>query len=204
MSPAKKVSFDTCKEAAAGIVFRNVRLSYPHLQVPDTHFDDDGVYRAGLVLSEEEAESYMEQLQEVLDNFVGLAAKDLGKKPKIKGFSHKIDDDGNVTFNVKLQAKKKNSNGDLVAQRPVIVDAAKNPMPEDSRIGGGTLANVSVSLWPYHSASLGAGITMRIKAVQILDLKQWGGEAADAFSTEDGFTSPSAAADSNESSDGDF
>ena len=57
--------------------------------------------------------------------------------------------------------------------------------------------------FPYYVAAVGAGVSLRLKAVQIIDLKTGGGADASAygFSATEGFTAPDRDSHGSEFSD---
>ena len=73
----------------------------------------------------------------------------------------------------------------MFSQRPALFDAKKNPIPAGQSIWGGSLMKVAYQLIPYNTPMLGAGISARLKAVQILKLVE--GQNQNIFKEEDGF-----------------
>ena len=55
-------------------------------------------------------------------------------------------------------------------QRPIVVDAKKNPMPLDTYIASGSMCKCVFDAIPYHTPITGAGITLRLKMVQVIEL----------------------------------
>ena len=76
------------------------------------------------------------------------------------------------------------------------------------KIGKGTIGRVAYQISPYAmSATRSIGASVRLKAVQILDLVEYGGGGASAFGEVDGYEAPEGSdIDSSEDSpqDGDF
>ena len=81
-------------------------------------------------------------------------------------------------------------------------DAKKNPIPLSTIIWGGSKMRVAFNLVPYYTPMLGAGITARLKAVQVISLVE--GKDSNLFSKEDGYETtpePKAEVISNETSE---
>ena len=76
------------------------------------------------------------------------------------------------------------------SQRPMLFDAKKNPLPADVSIWGGTIMKVAYQEVPYYTPMLGAGVSLRLKAVQVIKLVQ-GKSDQNIFKEEDGFESKS-------------
>lgn len=183
------IPFDVSKECAQDAVLRGGVLSYPWLDRPDTKFDDDGIFRADVVLAKEDAQPFLDMANEALDNWIEKANVYVKKKtPKRVNLSVVENEDGTVTIRTKLKAKQKRKDGSVVNNKVAVVDSRKRPIPEGTRVGGGSVANVSLSLWPWYTAALGFGLQFRLKAVQVTQLQEPGFDAANAFDeVEDGY-----------------
>jgi hypothetical protein len=73
--------------------------------------------------------------------------------------------------------------GELFSRQPKMFDASGQAVTEN--IGGGSKLKVAVVPYFWYTASLGAGITLQPKAVQILDLVTWSsGGTAEAYGFE--------------------
>ena len=162
------------------------RFVYPWLTTPDTKFDPEGVYRLKLAVPATEAAAVVEGLEtkwaEILStNEAGVT------KESTKPWS--LDEATNeFLLSFKMKAVVTTREGETWKQRPSIFDAAGLPCT-DLKIGGGTMGRVSYEIIPYANAAIGAGLSLRLKAVQIIDLVEFG--SADAgdygFESEDGF-----------------
>jgi len=78
---------------------------------------------------------------------------------------------------------------------PAIFDAKGQPVRDRDSLKGmwsGTTGRVSFEAQPFFQAAIGAGITLRLKAVQIIDLVEGGGSAESyGFGEEDGWSGSS-------------
>jgi hypothetical protein len=103
------------------------------------------------------------------------------------------DDTGNVEFKFKLKAKVQKRDGTYYEQQPAVLDSKKVPMTNDILIGNGSRVKVAFEPIPYVMASTKkAGVSLRLKAVQVIDLVEYGNSAASVFDEEDGFVAPPA------------
>lgn len=183
MSKAKNPRYTT----PAGIA------QYPYLTKPDTKFNPDGEYKLKLEIADPSGvQSVVTFLDEQHVAAVAKAKKENpGKKIKEGSVPYEIDDDsGKVTVSFKLKAKVTPKNGDPFEQRPAIFDAKGKPIQGEAKIGGGSKVKVAYELVPYYTAIAGAGVSLRLKAVQVIDLVEYsGGASADAygFGEEDGY-----------------
>jgi len=165
---------------------------YPHLNEPDTKFDDIGVYQLQLRLGPEEGQELIDKIENIRDQAYKDECKK-AKKPKLKKadlpFTEEYDDDSNPTGNWLFRIKLKAQTGRGLAQRPTLVDAKAQPMTE--AIGSGSEVNVDFDPRPWFVAALGVGVTLRLRGVQVLDLKEYGGSSV-SFQAMEGFESASA------------
>jgi hypothetical protein len=78
------------------------------------------------------------------------------------------------------------------AFKPLAFDARKQPIADDVDIGGGSTGRIAVEVYNYDK-----GLSLRLKKVQVIDLKSWGG--ADEFDdVDDGFDATDDAGSKNE------
>lgn len=168
---------------------------YPWLNKPDTKFNPDGDYKVTLVVPVEEADTIMQFLDEQMAQSEALAKKNNpGKKVKVADAPYSTDEDnGTVEINFKLKAKVTMQSGDSFEQKPALFDAKGKPLA-DVNVGGGSKIKVSYECVPFYTALIGAGISLRLRAVQVIDLVEFSGGAdagAYGFGEEDGFEAES-------------
>lgn len=122
-----------------------------------------------------------------------------------------LDEDGNetnfVTILFKCNAEYKDSKtGVMKSGAPVLKDAKRNVINRDkTEIGGGSTIKVAAMMKPYvmeTDGSVKAGISFRLKAVQVLELKQF--NADDGFEDEEGYEAGESEGGSDSSGDDDF
>ena len=140
--------------------------SYPWLKDADYKFDKEkGIYSCNIYVDDGEAKAlvsiidkaYTENLAETKKLNKGKAIK-VGPKPY-------ISENGKTLFKIKMKGKI----GD-VEVRPIVVDSSGQPMT-DTIVYGGSKVKVSADLIPYYVATTGAGISLRLIGVQVLELQ---------------------------------
>ena len=159
---------------------------YPHLNRPDVRFNEYGEYKVTLKIAKQDASAMVKLFDQACEDSLASAEKEAkGKKIKSAPKPYKLEGD-NVFFKFKMRASGKNKKtNEMFSQRPALFDAKKNPIPASQSIWGGSLMKVAYQLIPYHTPMLGAGVSARLKAVQILKLVE--GQSQNIFKEEDGF-----------------
>ena len=145
---------------------------YPHLNRPDTKFDDVGVFKVNLELTAEEAEPFIKQAEELFSAFVAEKKAEL-KKDKLKLHAAPWEDnDGLVQLKLKVKAVGKDKAGEAYSRAPKLFNASGDIITDN--IGGGSKIQVAVVPYCWYTGTLGAGITLQPKAVMVHDLVTWG------------------------------
>lgn len=180
------------------------RAIYPHLNAPDTKFNSDGVYTvkigvpagsAGALIKKLD-EAYKEALKAGKEAYNALPPEKRKIKGKVKEFTEAglpyVEDTekDEVVFSFKMNASYKNKAQEVVPLKPALFDAKGKPINKALKVGGGSLIKVSFEVAPYFALNLGAGVSLRLNAVQILELKEFGQRdaAGHGFDAEDGFS----------------
>jgi len=167
---------------------------------PDTKFNPLGDYSINLQMPVAQSVAMSEQLEGIVQAKFKEAVKD---DPRLKNtlttqevcqpvFDRDTGDDtGNVEFKFKLKAKVQRRDGTHYEQQPAVLDSKKVPMSNDILIGNGSRVKVAFEPVPYVMASTKkAGVSLRLKAVQVIDLVEYGNSVASVFDEEDGFVAP--------------
>ena len=145
---------------------------YPSLNRPDTKFDEVGVYKVNLEMSSEDAEPFLKQSEALFSEFVADKKREL-KKDKLKLHAAPWEDNDCLTqLKLKVKAMGKNKEGETFSRQPKLFGADGQPL--EANVGGGSKIKVAVVPYCWYTASLGAGITLQPKAVQVIDLVTWG------------------------------
>ena len=176
---------------------------YPHLNKPDVRFSEAGEFKVTLKVAKSDATAMLKLYNSAIEDALKLAEqnhKGKGIKNAPKPFT---EEDKFVFFKFKMKATGVNQKTkEKFSQRPQLFDAKKNPIPLSTIIWGGSKMRVAFNLVPYYTPMLGAGITARLKAVQVIELVE--GKDSNLFSKEDGYEAtpePKAEVISNETSE---
>ena len=166
--------------------------SYPHLTNPDTKFNPDGEYKVSLIVAGDDARKVVNFLTEKHKAAVAQVKKENARKRVKEGDLPIIEnDDGTVTFKFKMKAKVIPKKDAPFEQKPALFDAKGKPLTGEPKIGGGSTIKVCYEVVPYYTAIAGAGISLRLKAVQVIELKEYSGGGGNAesygFGEEEGY-----------------
>ena len=167
---------------------------------PDTKFNPLGDYSINLQMPLADSVAMSEQL----DGIVQAKFKEAIKEdPRLKNTlttqdvcqpvydRDTGDNTGNVEFKFKLKAKVQKRDGTYYEQQPAVLDSKKVPMGKDTLIGNGSKVKVAFEPITYVMASTKkVGVSLRLKAVQVIDLVEYGQSAASVFDEEDGYVAP--------------
>lgn len=142
--------------------------SYPHLNKPDTKFDDKGVYKLDLIVEKgPEAEALVQVMKD-------LAIEDFGKKAANAHLpvSEYAEDDTKLLFRLRGQYK------------PVLRDARGTELRNPPQVGGGTVCKASATAKTYNAGGK-TGVKLYLNQVQLIQLVEFGGNP---FGEEEGWT----------------
>lgn len=172
---------------------------YPWLNTPDTKFNPAGEYKVNLAVEASEATPLTEKIDEAFEQAKSLIPE--GKKVKEADLPYfdELDDDqqktGRVVFKFKMKAEVKTKDGRTIEMQPRLFDASGSLITnaKSESIWGGSILRVSADLIPFYVAAVGAGVSIRMKAVQVIELVT--GKGADAssygFDETEGYSAPS-------------
>lgn len=174
---------------------------------PDTKFNPDGDYTINIQMAAADAAPMCEQLEQIVQAKFNEAIKE---DPRLKNtlttqdvcttvFDRETGDDtGLVEFKFKLKAKVQKRDGTYYEQQPAVLDSKKVPISNQVLVGNGSRVKVAFEPIPYVMATTKkAGVSLRLKAVQVIDLVEYGNSATSVFDEEDGFVAPPATEASN-------
>lgn len=181
---------------------------YPRLTKPDTKFKVDGEYKVTLILPGAEAQPLIELIDAAMAESLVKARKDNPAKAKTikaatdKPYKAETDDEGNETgnykFNFKMAAKvTSKKSGNSWEQKPSLFDAKLKPLA-NPKIGGGSTIKVKFEMYQFYTALVGAGVSLRLLAVQIIDLVEYSRNEAEGFGEEEGYEGEDTATDIGE------
>jgi hypothetical protein len=151
---------------------------YPKLTTPDTKFDENGVYSVKLMLTKADYESLVQKIDPWLEG-----KKSLKRSERLP---LKENDDGEYELYAKQNATRETKKGTfefVVA----LFDSAGKKINNPPNIGSGSKMRLGVIPVAWFSPLIGVGYTFRLKAAQIIELKEFDGGGGDfAFDAEEG------------------
>ena len=179
-------------------------FKYPKLHAPDygtkEHPKPDGQYvtqgimnaddRAVKKFLAELAPHYQEAMEQAREEFSKLKVetrKRLGKVTENDLFTTLYDPEteeptGEIQIKTAMKASGTRKDGTKWNAKPDIFDAKGRPMKKVPEIWSGTKGILSVELRPYFIPGTGAaGLSLKLKAVQIIDLVSGGVRSASAY-----------------------
>lgn len=164
---------------------------FPKLSEPDTKFKPEGEYtiKVKLPLNDQETQDLIGKLKTAFDAAPAeMARRDsklVGKKLKRANLPYVIDEEeGTVTVTAKMKAS---GGGGTTGKKPWtrtpnVFDALKRRLDmKEVRVGGGSIVRVCFEPSAYFTAAVGCGVTLRLEAVQVIEVKTFGGGNAESF-----------------------
>ena len=157
---------------------------YPRIDTPDTKFNDDGVYSCKLHVDEASFNAFTKQVTDTVEREYDVECKVKGKKLKRAATSPiRITPDGDFEIYAKQVAQRQTKKGLLTFTIPVF-DSKGAKLPTSPAIGSGSTLKLSVEVYTWYTDLQGFGYTLRLKAVQLLDLIEYNNGSSSSF----GFT----------------
>lgn len=182
------------------------RAQYPYLNTPDTKFKEEGEYKVDLILDKVDNAQFLGAIKARAEKAVEEAKVKLAEKNKhnkIKNltpyvpFEEMFDDEGNPTGEVKVKFKTKaqysKKDGTVVKLSPDLFDSQGKPIDRNEVIiysGSEIRCNFTPSNF-YNPASNLAGVSLRLNAVQVIELSSGSSASASNYgfdAIEDGFS----------------
>ena len=156
---------------------------YPYLSKADVKFKAEGEFKVDLEVGGQEADELKKLINSWSDMSVKQAQEKTGKKSvkKTSSLPYKETEDGKTIFKFKMKASGTNSKtGDTFKQRPALFDNELKPInPEEVSIWGGSTLRVSYQPALWFTPMLGAGVSLRLKSVQVKNLIEGGAQTGD-------------------------
>ncbi len=174
---------------------------YPKINKPDTKYKAEGEYSVKVRLPAAEAQELIKAIDAALEENYKTQCIEQKKKVLKKSssipYKEVTDDDGNPTGEIEFKFASKASykdktSGEVQPRAIPIVDAKKTPTT--AQVWGGTEGKVAYTMYGWYTPALGTGLSLKLKAVQVLTLVSGSGGnfGAAGFDEEDGYvTAPS-------------
>jgi|TARA_R110002050_G_scaffold142796_2_gene268077 hypothetical protein len=149
---------------------------WPRIDTPDTKFDEDGVYSCKLHVSEGDFKAFEAIVKPQLDAAYDAECSRQGKdKVRMAASSPlRINDDGDYEIYAKQKAKVHTKSKGTLEFTIAAVDSQGKKI-EMPKIGSGSTLKMAVEVNTWFVPSQGFGYTLRLRAVQVLDLIEYGG-----------------------------
>ena len=179
---------------------------YPHLNSPDTRFDDEGVYKCDLLLPVEaddtqEMITYLEGIRDERYKAEKADAKKGKKFSKAAVFELELDDAGDETGNLILKTKlnaigRNKAKDEEWTNEPRLFDSNGNPIPSETQIWSGSKLIIAGTVNSYAMTNTvivekkgkqtkkkitSVGVSLKCKGVQVLELVTGGEATAESF-----------------------
>lgn len=133
-----------------------------------------GKYQTDFTLDKDQATALIAKIDTAWEEFRGS----FKGKPQSLGYSEVLDENGVETGEIKFKATQAPQSADGKYTFKVdVYDAAAKKLSDIPSIGNGTIANVDFDIYPY-TFKTNKGIKLNLKAIQILDLVEFGGGSA--------------------------
>ena len=170
-------------------------LLFPHIYEPEQYEGKDVGYTVNIKFDQKETDALIAVIDEELQNAKHSIKLKPGQKWSAEPFlGYKEDKDGDIVFKFKANSHYTTKSGETHKVTIPVFDAHGKPIKEPLSIGNGTIAKVAYTLVPYWISKVVNGIKLRLDAVQIIDLKEYGQKDAKGFGfgEEEGFSATDA------------
>mgnify|MGYP006275272947 CR=1 FL=1 len=170
-------------------------FKFPKLVEPETKFEVAGQYKVMGVMDPQPAETITAQLDTLLNEHkASLKQQAPTQSFKLADLPFGFEEvDGKPCFVVKakMKASGMERDGRVWSAAPALFDAKGQPIRNRESLKSmwsGTTGRISFDACPFYNAAIGAGITLRLRAVQIIGLVESGGTAESfGFDEEEGY-----------------
>lgn len=160
---------------------------YPHVVTPNTTFDENGLFDCKLHVSEEDFNTFELKVNDIVNAAYDQECKARGKK-KLQVAAKKPlrqTDDGDFEIYAKQKAKIETRSKGTIEFSIALFDGEGSKINDKPKIGSGSRLRLGVEVAPYFTDMIGFGYTLRLKAVQVIELCEYSGGGGSKF----GFTS---------------
>lgn len=163
---------------------------YAFISKPETWQGSEVGYSVQIKMSEEDSRKFMEhlldELEKAKETFDLKPGKRWSKEPSL---SMRMDADENILFKFKAKTSVTTRGGDVIKRTIPVVDAKGHPMHIKS-LGDGSIIKVAYSAAPYWMSNNQNGMSLYLRAIQVLKYVPYGGNSAESFgfsTDEDGY-----------------
>lgn len=166
-------------------------LLFPHIYEPETYEGKDVGYTVNIKFDQKETDALIAVIDEELEKAKHSIKLKPGQKWSAEPFmGYREDKDGDIVFKFKANSHYQTKSGELHKVTIPVFDAHGKPIKDPLSIGNGTIAKIAYTLVPYWISKVVNGVKLRLDAVQIIDLKEYGQKDAKGFGfgAEEGFS----------------
>jgi len=174
---------------------------FPWIVEPNTRFNEDGTYQCDLIVSEEDGKAFEKIIKVGLKTFHDSELLKSGKKKlrfadlPCREFDDDNDEYGDSPWIIKAKqdAQYTSKSDKVVKNRIIQFDSKQNAINE--QVGSGSKLKMAVVPYYWNVASKGVGVTLKLQAVQVIELQTYNAPSAKTaegfgFTTEEqGFVS---------------
>lgn len=168
-------------------------LLFPHIYEPETYEGKDVGFTVNIKFDQKETDALIVVIDKELEKAKHSIKLKPGQKWSAEPFlGYREDKDGDIVFKFKANSHYTTKSGETHKVTIPVFDAHGKPIKDPLSIGNGTIAKVAYTLVPYWISKVVNGIKLRLDAVQIIDLKEYGEKDAKGygFGEEEGFSAP--------------
>lgn len=155
---------------------------FPAIHEPDAKFNPDNpVYQVHLVVGRAEAQEFFNEIDALVEEWKaenGIAPDAEFRMP----YQDNKDAEGNDDGRIRIKTKLKSRGYEGREQKPRVFGKDGNPTTEP--VGMGSLLQVGVEASPYHTSLVGYGVSLKLKAVRVVEARNATPQTAEAW----GFT----------------
>ena len=154
---------------------------YPRIDTPDTKFNEDGLYSCKLHISEDDFKAFELGIDKLDDAAFDAECKAHGKKLKKSANKPvRITPDGDYEIFAKQVAQRQTKTRGLIEFTVVCFDSQGSKIATP-KVGSGSELKLAVEPNFWFIPSQGFGYTLRLKAIQIMELVEYGGGSSDSY-----------------------
>lgn len=187
------------------------KLYWAHVYEPEKFEGKDIGFSVNMKFGTKETNAFIAKIDEELEK----AKHNLKLKPGQRWSSepfmpYREDKDGDTVFKFKSASSYQTKDGVVHDRKIPVFDAHGKPVKDQLSIGNDTVARVAYTIVPYYISKAVNGIKLRLDAIQIIDLKEYGEKSASGygFEQEEGFDSTANddpfTSDEEDTEDGEF
>lgn len=161
---------------------------YPKLVEPDTKFDANGVYSCKLILTKDDFDTFSATINPWFEKEYERLVTESGKKrlERCQKRPLRINNDDEYELFAKQVAQKQTPQK-LLTFGITLFDSQGKKINNPPNIGSGSKLRLGVEPSAWFNPSMGVGYTLRLKAAQIIELKEYeGGAGGFSFDAEEG------------------